>query len=328
MYTSTLLAGAALISSTVAQAPYGLKWNFNSTNFFDEFQFVESPDTAFTNGFANYVGQDEAVGSGLAKIANNKVRLGVDTTNTYAASSTGRKSVRLQSWGYFDNGLLVADFEHVPAAGCGMWPAFWVYQGETSATYSEIDILENVNRESRNSHSFYTSEATCSVNRVIPSTSERTENCHYDGGDGQGCSYSADAGTFGQGFNDGYKVIALQVEEDGIKIWHFKKGQVPADLSGNNPAPQSWSQKPSVHLTPKNCDFRRAWRMFHVVINITFCGGWAGDEGGMWANKGSGDKSCRDQTGQGSCKSWVGGNPSDFKNTYFEFNNIKLFQRP
>jgi hypothetical protein len=194
----------------------------------------------------------------------DKVRLGADSTNKY--DSIGRKSVRLQSWGYFDNGLLVADFSHVPEAGCGMWPAFWVYQGEQSSTYSEIDILENVNRESANTHSFYTSEA-CTVNRVIPDSSERTENCgNYNGGDEQGCSYSAPDGTFGKAFNDGgKKVIALQVEADGLKIWHFGKNEVPADIASGKPAPQSWTKKPSVHLTPKNCDFNKAWRMFHIV---------------------------------------------------------------
>jgi hypothetical protein len=69
------------------------------------------------------VGIDEALSSGLAKINDGKVRLGVDSKNTYSKTSSGRKSLRLQSWGYFDNGLLVADFAHVPVAGCGMWPA-------------------------------------------------------------------------------------------------------------------------------------------------------------------------------------------------------------
>lgn len=85
-------------------------------------RLLQSPDV-FTHGFAQYIGIDEALSSGLAKINNDKVRLGVDSTNTYSASSAWRKSVRLQSWGYFDNGLLVADFAHVPVKGCGMWPA-------------------------------------------------------------------------------------------------------------------------------------------------------------------------------------------------------------
>ena len=60
---------------------------------------------------------------GLASIVDNKAHIGVDTNNTYDLGSTGRKSVRLQSYGFFDQGLLVADLAHVPVAGCGQWPA-------------------------------------------------------------------------------------------------------------------------------------------------------------------------------------------------------------
>ncbi|PVH95820.1 glycoside hydrolase family 16 protein [Periconia macrospinosa] len=327
MYPNAIFVGFALVSTTVAQTPYGLTWNFNSSNFFDNFNFVEAPDSAFTNGFAKYVSQDKAESNGLATIADSKVRLGVDTTNNYAASSTGRESVRLQSRESFDNGLLVADFAHIPVSGCGMWPAFWIYQGETSSSYSEIDIIENVNGESRNSHSFYTSEK-CTVNRVIPDVSERTEDCTYDREPGQGCSYMAHEGTFNQGFNDNYSIVATQIESDGIKIWYFNEDEVPEDLRWDNPAPQDWSVEPSLHITPDDCDFDRAWRLFHIVINITFCGGWAGDIGGVWNNPGTlGEKSCAAQTGQVSCKAWVGENPGDFEDTYFEFNSIKLFQR-
>lgn len=56
-------------------------------------------------------------------MVDNKAYIGVDTNNTYELSSTGRKSVRLQSHQSFDQGLLVADFAHVPVAGCGQWPA-------------------------------------------------------------------------------------------------------------------------------------------------------------------------------------------------------------
>jgi hypothetical protein len=198
---------------------------------------------------------------------NGKVRLGVDSTNKYSTTSTGRKSVRLQSWGYFDNGLLVADFAHVPVAGCGMWPAFWVYQGETSKTYSEIDILENVNLQTANTHSFYTSEQ-CTINvqkgNLVP---EKSTNCHWtaNGPSSQGCSFNAEPGTFNQPFNDQYKVIALQVEAERIRIWHFKKNEVPADLTSGKPNPDAWTKSPTVHITPKSCDFNKAFRMFHIV---------------------------------------------------------------
>ncbi|KAJ4295506.1 hypothetical protein N0V90_007519 [Kalmusia sp. IMI 367209] len=350
MYTSTLLAFSALASPSIAA--YAKVWDYNSNNFWDNFNFIavsshlylkhmallsiylhvfesfakynlmirslQEPDSSFTNGFAQYVGIDEALSSGLAKINNGKVRLGVDSTNTYSTSSTGRKSLRLQSWGYFDNGLLVADFNHVPVAG-------WVYQGEQSTTYSEIDILENVNKQTQNTHSLYTSEQ-CTINVNKGSMVEgKTTNCHYDHNidTPQGCSFYGEQGTFNQPFNDQYKLIALQVESDRIKIWHFKKTEVPADLSSANPNPDAWTKAPTVYITPKSCNFVKAFRMFHIVINITFCGGWAGDD--FKNNNASGQ--CKAVTGTSDCKAWVANHPTDFANTYFEFNSIKLYQR-
>ncbi|KAJ4299304.1 hypothetical protein N0V90_004548 [Kalmusia sp. IMI 367209] len=278
MYASTVLASLALAYPALAN--YQVKWDYSGSSFFDNFEFINAPDTSFTQGFAQYVSQDEATSLGLASIVDNKAHIGVDTNNTYDLGSTGRKSVRLQSYGFFDQGLLVADFAHVPVAGCGQWPAFWVYRGEQAQGYSEIDILENVDKSTANTHSFYTSEQ-CSVNFDVGNPL-KTDNCHYDpqAGGQQGCSFMAEEGTFNQGFNDNYKIIALQVETDTMKIWHFGKNE---------------------------------------IINITFCGSWAGGADDWNAQ-------CAAETGT-DCKSWVANNPDDFKDTYFEFNSVKLYQR-
>ncbi|KAF1965701.1 glycoside hydrolase family 16 protein [Bimuria novae-zelandiae CBS 107.79] len=324
MYTSALLALATLASPSFAA--YKKVWDYNSSNFWDNFNFVDLDDSHFTGGFAQYVGIDEALSSGLARINNGKVRLGVDSTNTYSTSSTGRKSLRLQSYGYFDNGLLVGDFAHVPVAGCGQWPAFWVYQGEQHVgSYAEIDILENVNVHTANTHSLYTSDQ-CTINiqkgNLVP---EKSTNCHWkkDGPPSQGCSFNAEAGTFNQPFNNDYKVVALQVESERIRIWHFKKTEVPADLNSASPNPDAWTKAPTVHITPKSCDFHKAFNLFHIVINTSFCGSWAGDDFNNTNYAGQ----CAQQTGVNDCKTWVAQHPSDFVNTFWEINSIKLFQR-
>jgi len=54
------------------------------------------------------------------------------------------------------------------------------------------------------------------------------------------------------------------------------------------------------------------------IINITFCGGWAG--GDDW------NLQCAAETST-TCNNWVANNPDEFKDTYFEFNSIKLFQK-
>jgi hypothetical protein len=119
-----LLAIASLLCLT---AGYELKANYNASNFFDEgsFLFYDGYDK-FTNGLALYVPKDEAMNLGLARYQDDQVYLGVDDTSTLDSSTVGsgngRKSVRLEGVQTFDNGLIVADFEHLPS-GCGQWPA-------------------------------------------------------------------------------------------------------------------------------------------------------------------------------------------------------------
>ncbi|KAL5449537.1 hypothetical protein PMIN07_000550 [Paraphaeosphaeria minitans] len=111
-----------LSKATGVTTKYALRWTYDYTNFFDKVDFPATSDI-YNNGFAEYVTKDAALASGLAKVAGRKVYLGVDAQNTYSEDSAGRHSVRIQSKDVFDNGLLVADFAHLPEAGNGMWPA-------------------------------------------------------------------------------------------------------------------------------------------------------------------------------------------------------------
>jgi hypothetical protein len=72
------------------------------------------------------VSKKEATESGLAKIDKDRVYLGVDSTTKIDHKNPeqkGRRSVRLESKDTFSDGLLVADFAHIPGNTCGMWPA-------------------------------------------------------------------------------------------------------------------------------------------------------------------------------------------------------------
>lgn len=51
------------------------------------------------------------------------VKLGVDSVNKYSVNDVGRPSVRLTSYAGYTHGLFIADFQHMPASTCGVWPA-------------------------------------------------------------------------------------------------------------------------------------------------------------------------------------------------------------
>ncbi len=64
-----------------------------------------------------------AKAQGLLKIVRNKLYLGVDHTNVLNTSIQGRNAIRLESKDVYNSGLLIADFAHMPANQCGVWPA-------------------------------------------------------------------------------------------------------------------------------------------------------------------------------------------------------------
>jgi hypothetical protein len=157
------------------------------------------------------------------------------------------------------------EFEMVQ--GTSLTEHSWVYTGEQSSAedYAEIDIVENVNAATANSHSIYTGQqCTINANEGEPT---RGKNCHHESGETDGCSFMAEEGTFGNAFNENnYRVVALQVEADNIKIWHFKDGEVPSDISSGNPDPSQW-KTPNMDISPNSCDFQKAFSKFFVVSN-------------------------------------------------------------
>ncbi|KAF1838567.1 hypothetical protein BDW02DRAFT_390966 [Decorospora gaudefroyi] len=316
-----LLASASLLYPT---ASYELKANYDASNFFNEssFQFYAGADT-FTDGAALYVSKNEAVELGLAKIEDNKVYLGVDTTSTFVyegvGSDTGRKSVRLEGVETFDNGLVIADFDHLPSGGCGQWPAFWLLHdsGYGEDWYSEIDILEGVSKNTRNELSLHTSTKPCFMQDDGGSGTARANlDCSLSSGGGS-CGVNAADGTFGEPFNGG--VWAMQFEADGVKSWHFARGNEPSDIGSDSPDPNMWGT-PVMNFVPRPCDMAAAFRKMKLIINITFCGRNAG--GAAW----SGYTNCAAQTQYSTCEEHVANEPGAFADVYFSINSIRVFQ--
>lgn len=156
-------------------------------------------------------------------------------------------------------------------------------------------------------------------------------NCDYDVG---GCGVTAPDGTFGNPFNkNGGGIWATQIEAAGIKVWHFKRSAIPADIKSDKPDPNKWGM-PVMSFVPNKCDIRNAWKKMKIVclllrnksspanvyqiINISFCGEYAGGE--AW-------NECRKKTGVASCKNYVAKTPSAFDDVYFLINSVKTYNK-
>lgn len=63
----------------------------------------------------------------MAKIIGNQVYMNVDNNTVLpVGSSTGRKSIWIESNTAFLHGILIGDFAHIPGSDCGTWPALCV----------------------------------------------------------------------------------------------------------------------------------------------------------------------------------------------------------
>ncbi|KAJ4300829.1 hypothetical protein N0V90_002917 [Kalmusia sp. IMI 367209] len=324
---------------------YQLTKSYTADNFLDSFEFYEGKDK-FGSGNAQYLSKDNAQSAGLAKIQDGKVYLGADSTNVVGDANAGRPSIRLTSVDAWNGGLLVADFEHFPAKGCGMWPAFWtLHENAEPWVYNEIDIVEATSLATKNAVTVFTQE-TCEMadqgSSPAPGSPIRT-SCGgilpedvQSGTSGKGCTVESAPGTFGESSNDqGAGVWAMQVDGAQMRAWYFPRAQVPADLQERGtPNPDGWAN-PIMNFAATNCDLKSAFTNMNIIININFCGGyttsgWQGYADGTYNN-------CAASTGYGAgdssgaqapyCEAFVREHPEAFTETYFLINSVRMFER-
>ncbi|EXJ92121.1 endo-1,3(4)-beta-glucanase [Capronia epimyces CBS 606.96] len=304
----------ALLAATTATASYVLEDDYSSSSFASMFDFYTGADP--TNGYVNYITQDEAQSSGLYKIDNGAVYMGVDSTNV--ASGSGRDSIRISSKKSYNHGLIILDLAHMPAGACGTWPAFWLL-GPDWPYSGEIDIIEGVNSQTTNNMAMHTDSGCSITNTGAFSGSLETANCDVNAADqatNAGCSIrSGDSSSFGSGFNsDNGGVYATEWTSEAISIWFFPRGGIPADISSGNPDPSGWGL-PQGQFTG-GCDIDDKVKNQQLVFDVTFCGDWAGN---VWST----DATC---SSQGStCQAFVQNNPSAFQDTYWLINSLKVY---
>lgn len=226
--------------TTAVTASYVLQDDYSTNSFADMFDFFTDNDP--TNGYVNYIDYNTAQSSGLYKLENGQVYMGVDSTNT--ASGRGRDSIRIASKNTYQHGLVILDLAHMPAGACGTWPAFWML-GSDWPYNGEIDIIEGVSAQTSNNMAMHTDAGCTITNTGAFSGSLETANCDVNAA-GQatnaGCSIrSADDSSFGSGFNsNGGGVYATEWTSEAVSIWFFSRDAIPSDITSGNPDPSGW----------------------------------------------------------------------------------------
>ncbi|KAK3326829.1 concanavalin A-like lectin/glucanase domain-containing protein [Apodospora peruviana] len=329
---STFLS-AALLAASPSLAAYTLKREYSGSNFTNGFDFKTAANFPGsgdpTNGFVNYVSKTTATNNGLSKVVNGQVYLGADSTKTIATSAQGRDSIRLESKESFTLGLLIADIAHMPGNACGIWPAFWTFNFAEDP-YGEIDIIEGISNQANNDVSLHTC-GSCQFDFSKSSGTEPRNDCDLGGGsqgcsdefvtNPSGCGNTGPSGSYANKFNAaGGGVYATEVTASSLKIWYFAKTAIPADITSGKPNPAGWPAPfLNAQQSQKGCNVGSYFKKQSIIINIDFCG--SNIDQATW----NGDSSCKSKAS--TCEGFVAANPTAFKEAYWLFNSIKLYQQ-
>jgi hypothetical protein len=197
------------------------------------------------------------------------------------------RSVRIQSKKSYNGGLFIADFFAMPH-GCSVWPAWWSV-GPDWPNAGEIDVVEGVNNQATNQMTLHTSDGCTLDSQADPDPKVRvnvattgkilSSQCASSGSDNDGCAFvDTDVRSQGKGFNlIAGGVFAHLWEDDSIKVWHFARGEIPADIEAKNPNPASWPT-PAAVFTSASCDIKDRFQNHNLIIDTTICGDFAGSQ--------------------------------------------------
>jgi len=306
------------------ESPYTLVANHEGRDFLHGWGFWSAADPQ--QGLVNYRNKEDA-----ARLNYTFYDEGADAFILQPDSTSrlgeweNRDSVRIETTSLYKYGLVVLDAEHMPA-GCGLWPAFWMYDFPWPVA-GEIDIIEGVHNSTENRVALHTT-SKCAM-KWEPSTFTGTMDKNLYGAPGANCDVKAEDQkpnvgcgikdfTYGEGFNQGGGgVYAMEWTSDGISVWFFPRRHIPRDLHCKNPQPTKWGQPMARFEFGAHCD-KSSFDFQHIVINLTFCGVWGERDFAAWG--------CQHQGL--TCQEFVRQKPEALKEAYWKIRNVRVYQTP
>ncbi|KAG9100553.1 hypothetical protein FRC06_003969 [Ceratobasidium sp. 370] len=311
------LAAAAAVASLAQAATYTVSDTFVGTSFLTNFDHQAIADP--THGRVNYVDQTTAQRLNLTYASSSSFVMRADYTTTLSASGPGRNSVRIQSKKQWSTHLEIMDVRHMPQ-GCGSWPAYWTTDTNNWPANGEIDIIEGVNDQSPNAATLHTTTG-CTQPATRDQTGHVTNtDCNWLVNGNAGCGVQAPTtNSYGPSFNtNGGGWYAMERTSTYIKVWFWPRNSatVPAAVkSGANSVDTSSFGTPFASFVNTSCDIAGHFGPENIIINLTFCGDWAGNTD-VYAGSGC----------PSTCVDYVNNNPAAFKDAYWDIAALRVYQ--
>ncbi|EAU81590.1 glycosyl hydrolase family 16 [Coprinopsis cinerea okayama7 len=296
---------------------YFMSDNIQGAGFYNAFEWENIADP--THGRVNYVDMETSKQQNLTFAVDDKFILRADSTSFLDPNGPGRNSVRIRSWKTYTTHVAVFDVKHMPQ-GCGTWPAIWEVQGDNWPNGGEVDILEGVNDEGPNAATLHTSPGC----RMPASRSDQRgirvlDNCDATINSNIGCPVQFPTPqSYGPAFNEiGGGWYAMERSPTYIKIWFWARDDpsVPDEVkyAAGVVNPDHWGL-PTAFFPDNQCNMNEHFGPHNIVINLTFCGDWAGQT--------------YEQSGcPGTCVDFVNNNPSAFEKAFFDLRGIRVYQK-
>ncbi|KIL60802.1 glycoside hydrolase family 16 protein [Amanita muscaria Koide BX008] len=302
----TILASA----STVLCGGYVLQDNIIGSGFYNAFTFENIADP--TSGRVNYVDQATAQSQNLSYASSNDFILRADSWTVLNPSGPGRNSFRIRSIKTYTTAVMVFDIRHMPE-GCGTWPAVWTTDESNWPNGGEVDILEGVNNLAPNTATLHTASGC-----TMPSSRTQLGTASgLDCNSATGCTvHFPTTQSYGSQFNaGGGGWYAMERTSSDIRVWFWpRNGAVPSDIQNGATTinTDNWGT-PAADFPNTDCNYAQYFDAHNIIINLTFCGQWAGV---VYSQDGC----------PGTCTDYVNNDPSAFSNAYFDFGSLRVFE--
>ncbi|KAJ3532962.1 hypothetical protein NMY22_g7540 [Coprinellus aureogranulatus] len=342
----TLLLIHALLSLSVdltLGANYALSEAIIGPAFYDKFIWFYAADPS--HGRVNYTDKETSKRLNLTYATSDSFILRADYKTVLNPSGPGRNSVRMRTNNSYTTHVAVfvslfslncmhADGRVVAGLTFGIcpkdvgkffnmyriqvthvsilstWPAIWETKAAVWPAGGEVDVLEGVHGKPPNIATLHTTAGCTMPANRSQTGSSASNNCEGDA-------------TF-----------AMERRTNFIKVWfwHRKYGHVPSFIS--NPSEKlntdGWVRlfsptvlrtrvyryvgTPAAYFPNTTCDMTKHFTDHHIVMNLGFCGDWAGP---AYASSGC----------PSTCADFVNKNTDYYKDAFFDIAAVRIYKQ-
>lgn len=176
-------------------------------------------------------------------------------------------------------------------------------------------------------------DAGCTIAGTGASGTFGPNDCNEAVNGNSGCGFTASSTAtpynYGDSLNSiGGGVYATEWTNQYVRIWFFPRSAIPASITSGSPNIGQFGTPAA--MFQGSCSIDSHFNNHSIIINTDFCGAYAGNVYSQYQNCPQSNASLYppDQYSLNSCVDFVGNNPQNFTDAYWQINSLKVYQMP